>query len=275
MLAYDDYLRFRAVYFPQQTESVDPAYLCRFGEYRFACEQLALVPGLRALDLACSSNIFQLFLAANGLVVTGIDLDESAGAELEPRLRHVEAQLGRRLSHTFRPANACQLPFPDESFDRVISISSVEHMFTPDEARGVHGDTLGVIEAGRVLRPGGRLVITFPMSEGGPLHEAPAGDAAYHLPYRRYTPEAVGERFLTVPGLALTAYAYIPHRVPLPFGHRNEFVEFWVSLSPQERSRWDRLSPILADRFQPLLYAEDEPDGLRWAHTGLLAFVRT
>ena len=271
-LTYEGFLAFRAQFFPMQYESVDPAFLCRFGEYNFACAGMDLRPGQQVLDLACSVNIFQIFLAYEGLSVTGIDIDPDAEPQLRERLEQVAALGGRPLDHTFLVESAYTLPFPEESFDRVISISSVEHMFTDREADGDHGDRRGIIEARRVLRKGGRLVVTFPMSEGGPFHESPTGDEHYALPYRRYTWETVDARFGDIPGLRLMKSGYIPHESRLPFGHHADFAQFWGSRTAQERLDWDRFAPVLADRFQPLVYRGDDVIREDRAQTGLLAF---
>ncbi len=128
----------------------------------------------------------------------------------------------------------------------MISISSVEHMFSDD---GRSGDVLAVLEARRVLRPGGRLVVTVPMSEGMPFHESRTGDDRYHLPYRLYTPAVLEERFHGLPGLDLVAQAYVPHRVPLPDAEANEFMQFWMDRSYEGRAEWDGWAPILVDVF--------------------------
>jgi SAM-dependent methyltransferase len=45
------------------------------------------------------------------------------------------------------------LEFPDENFDGITSVETLEHLLTPEKAIG---------ELARVLRPGGRLVVTYP-----------------------------------------------------------------------------------------------------------------
>ena len=61
-----------------------------------------------------------------------------------------------------RVGTATDLPFPDESFDRVLAIQVLEHVFEPIRATD---------EMYRCLRPGGELVILVPQS--GNLHLVP------------------------------------------------------------------------------------------------------
>jgi ubiquinone/menaquinone biosynthesis C-methylase UbiE len=48
-------------------------------------------------------------------------------------------------------ANMEMLPFPDASFDRVLSVQVIEHLLDPEA---------GLAELARVLRPGGKLVLS-------------------------------------------------------------------------------------------------------------------
>jgi len=59
-------------------------------------------------------------------------------------------------------AYATRLPFADECFDTVLCTSVLEHVDSPEAA---------ISEAYRVLRPGGRILITVPFMY--PTHEAP------------------------------------------------------------------------------------------------------
>jgi ubiquinone/menaquinone biosynthesis C-methylase UbiE len=88
------------------------------------------------LDLGCGKGRFARELTRKGVRVVGLDL--SAGM--------LSAAVG--LPTVRGTAHA--LPFVDAGFDAVVAIESLEHV----------GDPVGVIvEARRVLRPGGRLVV--------------------------------------------------------------------------------------------------------------------
>ncbi len=72
---------------------------------------------------------------------------------------------GRRLhvfgeQATVRQADATQLPFPDESFDAVVSFIMLHHVIKWEKA---------IAETVRVLRPGGRL-IGYDLLASSPLH---------------------------------------------------------------------------------------------------------
>jgi len=109
-------------------------------------EQAGLAPGQQVLDLGCGTGALTLLSkrAKPGIEIVGLDPDAKALA----RARHKaeDAGLALRLEQGFGDA----LPFPDESFDRVLSSFMFHHLETaqkPAVLREVH----------RVLRPGGEL----------------------------------------------------------------------------------------------------------------------
>jgi SAM-dependent methyltransferase len=103
----------------------------------------------RVLDLGCRDNPYVLAHARSvGSPTVLLDLaPPAAGVTLPPNVTFVRHDLTQRL------------PFPDASFDVVLSESSLEHL--PQHAR-----LACVAEAVRVLRPGGR----FAVSIGVPLN---------------------------------------------------------------------------------------------------------
>ena len=114
--------------------------------YRFAGQWAR---GCRVLDVACGAGFGVQLLAQAGAYPIGVDLDARALAEaraLEPAARLVRA-------------DAACLPLPDAAFDLVTSFETLEHV--PDAAA-----LLG--ELRRVLRPGGRLVLSTPNRAFGP-----------------------------------------------------------------------------------------------------------
>lgn len=102
----------------------------------------ALTPlgGMRVLDAGCAKGKFSARLVAEGAEVTGVDVS--------PAL--IQAARRRQLPAHFEVGSVTALPFPDASFDAAIIIEVLEHVPDLDAA---------LTELGRVLRPGGSLLV--------------------------------------------------------------------------------------------------------------------
>ncbi len=96
---------------------------------------------LRVLDVGCGAGFLTNDLARDGLRVTGID---ASGPSLAVARAHDATGAVEYIE-----ANAYALPFADASFDVVTCMDFLEHVEGPD---------LVILEAARVLRPGGVLI---------------------------------------------------------------------------------------------------------------------
>ena len=112
----------------------------------------------RVLDVACGVGGPSLRMARRtGCSLVGIDIHEqglmnaNASAERE--------RLADRVRFQRHDAND-PLPFPDASFDAVVCIDAINHL---KDRRKVLG------EWARVLKPGGRVAFTDPITVTGPL----------------------------------------------------------------------------------------------------------
>ena len=106
------------------------------------CEAVDLRPGQTVLDVATGSGNTALAAARRSCETTAIDY---VPALLD---RGRERAAAERLQVAFREADAECIPFPDASFDVVLSTVGV--MFAPDQKKAA-GELL------RVCRPGGRI----------------------------------------------------------------------------------------------------------------------
>ena len=106
-------------------------------------EVLGDVSGLDVLDLGCGVAYFSAWLARRGARPVGLDVTP---AQLETA-RRMQAETG--LSFPLVEASAEAVPLPDASFDLVLSEYGASIWCEP---------AAWVLEAARLLRPGGRLV---------------------------------------------------------------------------------------------------------------------
>ncbi|MGQ0843576.1 MAG: SAM-dependent methyltransferase [Sporichthyaceae bacterium] len=165
-------------------------------------ERLGAGTGDRVLDVGCGVGGPALRLARlTGAEVVGISVSrrqvERANAAA------AEAGLARRVS--FAHADATALDFAPNSFDAVFALESMIHM--PDR-----GQVLAQIA--RVLRPGGRLVLTdffqrSPMSEQDAA-EAMSGAMMTHADRARYPEWADAAGLEIVEDLDVTEHVVRP-----------------------------------------------------------------
>ena len=116
--------------------------------------RLGLQPGDYVLDLGCGEGRHAITAHMDKDVhVFGIDLNiadlKTAVEKFAPLAPHATAGAGFALSC----ANALQLPFADDTFDKVICSEVLEHI---DDWRGV------LAEIERVLKPGGAFCASVP-----------------------------------------------------------------------------------------------------------------
>ena len=101
----------------------------------------------RFLEAGCGPAANALNLALRGVEVAGIDVSENALNAAR------EAFAQRGLDGEFVAGDIRRIPFPDQSFDFVYAGGVVEHFRETEQA---------IAEMVRVLRPGGRLLLTVP-----------------------------------------------------------------------------------------------------------------
>ena len=108
---------------------------------------LPLMPGQDVLDVACGfgGTLAALNDTTASSVLTGVNVDVR---QLDI-CRSIRSRAGNRIALV--GADACALPFPDRAFDHAVCVEAMFHF--PSRA-------CFLMEAARVLRPGGMLVVT-------------------------------------------------------------------------------------------------------------------
>lgn len=214
-----------------------PVNYWRAVEYRLISDAARFQRRDRVLDVG-SPKLLSLYLAkVVGAEVYATDIDDYFVERLET-VAEVEGVPPDRLH--IRVEDGRQLSFPDQSFDKVYSLSVVEHI--PDD-----GDTACIKEIARVLVPGGECYLTVPfwpesrtdvIADGAVYwteHSTASGEGQVFY-QRRYSEADLSERLIEPSGLQLKELKYVGEKV--------------MTESDGEFS--DRL-PLLSGPVQPLL----------------------
>jgi SAM-dependent methyltransferase len=218
-------------------------------EYELALGQLGSLDGCRVLDIgspklpvlilarraACelyATDIRDYFINPTADFITRMGLGHRLGRDL-----HLEVQDARAIS------------YPDASFDRVFSISVIEHI--PDD-----GDTRAMHEIARVLRPGGTATISVPFNAAGYEEEYLRGDVYERRStgdptfYQRwYDLAALHERIIEPSGLRLLQTAYFGEPGP-------RFQAYWNPIPMRWKVPLLWAQPFLAKLFLKRLSAD-------------------
>ena len=113
-------------------------------------QQVQPAPGQRILDVGCGfgGTVAQLNEDYRDLDLVGVNID---ARQIARAMATVKPLAARNNRIAFTVGDACALPFPDESFDTVLAVECIFHFPTR---------VAFFEEARRVLRPGGRLVVS-------------------------------------------------------------------------------------------------------------------
>lgn len=106
--------------------------------------------GENVLDCGCGLGYFLLKLQGSGAHLHGIDVSPESVAFVR-----------EHITPNARVGNAEKIPYPDNTFDKVLFCEVIEH---------VEDDAKVLREIRRVLKPGGRVVITTPSLKGFRAH---------------------------------------------------------------------------------------------------------
>lgn len=200
------------------------------------CEAVDLRAGHRVLDVATGSGNTAIAAARRGCDVVGIDYVPSL---LERGRQRAAAE---RLAVTFVEADAEELPFPDGSFDAVLSTFGV--MFAPNQERAA-------AELLRVCRPGGKIGMSnFPPDSlaGGFFRAA----AKYSLPPRGVrAPVLWGteDRLRELFGDEIASLEINRRSVMLRYRSPRHWLDFFRRYFGPIGTVWETLSPERQERF--------------------------
>lgn len=217
------------------------------GDYAMLSEHIADVgelvaaradiePGMTVLDVACGSGNATIPAARGGARVTGLDLT--------PKLIEHGRQKAKAegLEIEWVEGDAEDLPFPDQSFDRVLS--TFGHMFAPRHRRAAD-------EMVRVCHPGATIATATWTPEGvtGPIFAA-AGAFMPPPPDYASPPILWGEEshVRELFGSAANSFEFERHVTWV----EAESVESWAEVFMNQFGPLVTARAMLGDRFQEL-----------------------
>lgn len=142
-------------------------YAARLWEFPFAILAGDLKPGMQVADVGCGNTPFTAYLAqqAGPQNVTGYDPDYVVDDKV-PGHSHFGARKSYvdALGIRFFQDGMTKLTAPDDHFDVVYCISVLEHV---DD---IAVKQQGLAEMARVVKPGGKLILTFDVGISMPLN---------------------------------------------------------------------------------------------------------
>ena len=185
---------------------------------------LGLYSELKLLDMGSSNTIFPLFASSKDVQVWATDIDNRV-----LKLRDDAKKVGI-ANFCAEIQDARDLTYPDNYFDRVSAISTLEHI--PHD-----GDTIAIKEMSRVLKEGGVMVITVPY---GSFEE----ERQQHVSYfqRVYNEEDIYKRLIEPSGLKVERIEY--------FGEtKSNFTKYWQKIPSLFKIPFLWAQPILSKLF--------------------------
>ncbi len=133
------------------------------------------------LDIGCGSGLQTNIIGRHAASITGIDISKNDIDRANSEKYLVE----NRIDSTFVQTSIEQAGFNDAQFDKVVSICVLEHIADDDSA---------LREAYRVLKPGGKLLLSVDALQGIEQPETIAFHKEKYAVHRYYTAEILNEK---------------------------------------------------------------------------------
>jgi SAM-dependent methyltransferase len=157
---------------------------------RFALEVQGRGP---VYDLGCGPGQTTAFLHGCGVAVRGLDLSEDLLREAQQRHPGIEFEQGDMLA----------LPCADASLAGVIAFYAIVHLSPAGLRRALE-------EMHRVLRPGGRLLLSFHIGEGS-IHVEEFLGRSVSLDFMLFTPRSVTDELVRAGFVSVEAIERDPY----------------------------------------------------------------
>ncbi len=211
---------------------------------------LAPAPSQTVLDVGCGSGMYHTELAEMGVRVVGLDLSYG----MLTQIRKQTAADGRQAEVV--QATAERLPIATETYARLMANHMLYHV--PDQLAALR-------EMRRVLKPGGRLIITANSADAYAALYAIHEDAAHALGYtsQRSVNDAFNSNHIArVRTVFPNAEVHISHGA-FVFPDADAALRFYASMMidsltdmPADRSHRQALLPLVRTRIEAIIARE-------------------
>jgi SAM-dependent methyltransferase len=215
----------------------NPVSCVRYFEFAYAGsiikKQLQLNNRIESVLDISSPRLFPLWMSEKaGLSVTMLNPDQ---LDLDMS-RHISGFLKKNGVISFTDnVDATKLCFDDDSFDMVTSISVIEHV--PGD-----GDSLMMAELARVIRPGGQIILSFPVRpkfvneyrDKNLYNRKQDSENGKYFFQRYYDSDSIRDRILSCPGIIEAERQYWAET---PAGWFEDYEKKWISEGLKQTSR--------------------------------------
>lgn len=193
----------------------------------------------RILDLGCGIGLSLHILAQVFPNITGCDIDEKALLACDKILKEVGVN-GINL----KKYDGRKLPFPNNTFDAVLSIEVIEH---------VKNANLMLKEIQRVLKKDGVLIVTTP-NKYWPM------ETHYRLPFLTYLPQKISDYYVKVSGKGEKYDVY-----PLSYNYFSQLISKYFD--------FEDITLDVIQRYREFELDKERGENVRYA-AGFLGVVR-
>lgn len=128
-------------------------YAARLWEYPYSVLSAQLNSGMKCLDVGCGMNAFLPYLRdIEKCDAIGLDPDFFESG-LHNKAHGINNNFIKKTGLMIVESSMENIPLPTSAFDRIFCISVIEHVDSEVARKGMH-------EMARLLKPGGKLIIT-------------------------------------------------------------------------------------------------------------------